>query len=62
ESASLAWAYGLVGLVQSVGEWWLDNPRAASREQLTAQLTELIWAGLSRAVPKAAEVTLPKSR
>ena len=45
---TLAWSHGLVGLAQSIGEWWLDNPDAATRRQLTQQVTELIWSGLSR--------------
>lgn len=50
DSACRTWAQGTVGMVQSVGEWWLDNPRAATRTQLTEQLTTLLWGGLSRLV------------
>ena len=41
-----AWAHGLVGLVQSAGDWWLDR-RTMSRGALTAYLTTLIWGGLA---------------
>ncbi|ADD42691.1 TetR/AcrR family transcriptional regulator [Stackebrandtia nassauensis] len=51
DSACHAWAQGIVGMVQSVGEWWLDRPDAATRPQLTQQLTALIWGGLSQAFP-----------
>ncbi|HZE38437.1 MAG TPA: TetR/AcrR family transcriptional regulator [Stackebrandtia sp.] len=50
-SACRPWAHGVVGLVQSVGEWWLDQPGATTRQQLTAQLSALIWNGLSQALP-----------
>ncbi|MGH8791103.1 MAG: TetR/AcrR family transcriptional regulator, partial [Stackebrandtia sp.] len=46
-AAAQAWAHGLAGLVQSVGDWWLDNPEAATRAQLADQLTSLIWAGVA---------------
>lgn len=41
-----AWAYGLVGMVQSAGDWWLDR-RTMSREALTNYLTALIWGGIA---------------
>lgn len=43
-----AWARGLTGLVQNVGDWWLDHPNAATRAQLTEQLTTMIWDGLAQ--------------
>ncbi len=39
-----AWAYGLVGMVQSAGDWWLER-RTMSRADLTGYLTALIWDG-----------------
>jgi AcrR family transcriptional regulator len=36
------WAAGIVGMVQSAGDWWLDS-RQCSREELTDQLTDLLW-------------------
>lgn len=39
-------AYGIVGLVQGAGEWWLEHPSAMTRDQLTEHLTMLIWHGI----------------
>ena len=41
-----AWARGLIGMVQSAGEWWLDR-RTMSRESLTGYLSALIWGGIA---------------
>lgn len=41
-----AWALGLVGMVQSTGDWWLER-RTMSRAALTDYLTTLIWGGVS---------------
>ena len=41
-----AWAYGLIGMVQSAGDWWLDR-RTMSRDALTNYLTSLIWGGIA---------------
>ncbi|HEX4704755.1 MAG TPA: TetR/AcrR family transcriptional regulator [Pseudonocardiaceae bacterium] len=38
--------YGIVGLVQTAGEWWLEHPGDMTREQLTDHLTMLIWHGI----------------
>jgi AcrR family transcriptional regulator len=40
------WAQGLVGMVQSAGDWWLER-RPISRAALTGYLTSIIWGGLS---------------
>jgi AcrR family transcriptional regulator len=40
------WALGLVGMVQSAGDWWLER-RTMSRAALTGYLTALIWGGVS---------------
>ncbi|MFP5023182.1 TetR family transcriptional regulator [Pseudonocardia phyllosphaerae] len=40
------WAHGLIGMVQSAGDWWLDR-RTMSRESLTNYLSALIWGGLA---------------
>jgi AcrR family transcriptional regulator len=40
------WAQGLVGMVQSAGDWWLER-RTMSRAELTDHLTAIIWSGLS---------------
>ena len=41
-----AWAHGLVGMVQSAGDWWLER-RTMSRRALTDYLTTLIWGGVA---------------
>jgi AcrR family transcriptional regulator len=41
-----AWAQGLVGMVESAGDWWLER-RTMSRGALTDYLTTLIWGGVS---------------
>jgi AcrR family transcriptional regulator len=46
------WAYGVVGMVRSVGIWWLDT-RAVPREQLVEHLTTLLWEGFSMLVEPA---------
>lgn len=40
-----AWAQGLVGMVQSAGDWWLER-RTMSREALTGYLTTIVWGGV----------------
>jgi AcrR family transcriptional regulator len=40
------WAYGVTGLVQSTGEWWLQR-RSMSRAHVVDLVTRLIWAALS---------------
>ncbi|GIF14680.1 TetR/AcrR family transcriptional regulator [Actinoplanes teichomyceticus] len=50
--AALPWAYGVVGYVQSVGDWWLRQQQPISREALGEYLTAFLWggvAGISRA-------------
>jgi AcrR family transcriptional regulator len=53
-----AWAHGLVGMVQSAGDWWLER-RTMSRSALTDYLTTLIWGGISGAL--GAEPATPSS-
>ncbi|MCY7364716.1 MAG: TetR/AcrR family transcriptional regulator [Frankiaceae bacterium] len=36
-----AWGHGIVGMVQSAGDWWLDT-RGCSREELVSELTDLL--------------------
>jgi AcrR family transcriptional regulator len=45
-SGADAWAQGLVGMVHSAGDWWLER-RTISRAALTDHLTALIWGGLA---------------
>jgi AcrR family transcriptional regulator len=39
------WAYGLVGLVTAVGDWWLERGRPMTRAALTDYVTTLMWQG-----------------
>jgi AcrR family transcriptional regulator len=41
------WAYGMVGMVQAVGDWWILHSRPMSRAVLIDYLTALLWHGLS---------------
>ncbi len=42
-----AWAHGIVGMVQTAGDWWLDA-RPCPRAELARQLTELVHGGYAR--------------
>lgn len=57
--AAEPWAYGLVGMVEHAGDWWLDR-RSMSRDSLTDYLTSLVWSGFLGALVGAAadEATL----
>ena len=46
------WAYGITGLVQSIGEWWLQR-RSMSRAHVVDLVTQLIWAALSGTLREA---------
>lgn len=37
-----AWAHGIVGMVQSAGDWWLDTAEC-TRGQLVTELTSLLF-------------------
>jgi AcrR family transcriptional regulator len=41
------WAHGVVGMVRSVGIWWLET-RTVPRERLVEHLTNVLWDGFSR--------------
>jgi len=45
--AALPWAYGVVGYVQTVGDWWLRQQQPISREALGDYLTTFLWGGVS---------------
>ncbi len=40
--AEKVWAHGLVGFVQNTAEWWLEH-RTIGRDEVTDQLTTLVW-------------------
>jgi AcrR family transcriptional regulator len=49
-AAAQPWGHGVVGLVRSAADWWLQADRPMLRSELAAHLTELAWAGLSGVV------------
>ena len=53
--AALPWAYGVVGYVQSVGDWWLRQQQPISREALGEYLTAFLWGGVS-GISRAADI------
>jgi AcrR family transcriptional regulator len=50
--AAEPWAYGVTGLVQSTGEWWLRR-RSMSRPHVVGYVTQLIWAALAGVMREA---------
>ena len=59
--AAEPWAYGIVGMVQNTGEWWLER-RSMSRDSVVEYLTQIIWAaidGLARQQGIAIDPNLP---
>jgi AcrR family transcriptional regulator len=55
--AAEPWAYGITGLVESTGEWWLQR-RSMSRVHVVDYVTRLIWAALSGAARDAAGIVI----
>lgn len=45
--AATPWAYGVVGYVQSAGDWWLRRQQPISREALGEYLTTFLWGGVA---------------
>lgn len=39
------WAYGLVGYVTAVGDWWMSHGRPMSRAALSDYIASFIWQG-----------------
>ena len=58
------WAAGIVGMVQSAGDWWLEarsqDPHAPSRVDLSNQLTELLWGAYGDAAREAQHADVTK--
>lgn len=42
-----AWGHGIVGMVQTAGDWWLDT-RPCPRAELAGQLTDLVLGAYAR--------------
>lgn len=43
--AAVPWAYGIVGLVNTATDWWLQD-RTMSRKRFVGYLTDLLWNGI----------------
>lgn len=52
DSVALPWAYGIIGMINLVSLWWLDE-RDRPADVLADQLAELVWSGLSVRTPDA---------
>ncbi|GAC1441025.1 MAG: TetR family transcriptional regulator [Mycobacteriales bacterium] len=52
------WARGIVGMVQSAGDWWLLSG-SPGRDAVVRELTDLLWGGYPEA---AARANLPRGR
>jgi AcrR family transcriptional regulator len=50
------WAYGVVGMVRSIGIWWLET-RDVPRDRLVDHVTTLLWDGFSMLL-EPAELTV----
>ncbi len=44
---ALPWAYGIVGYVQTVADWWLRQQQPISRTALADYLTTFLWGGIA---------------
>lgn len=55
--AAEPWGFGVVGLVRSAGEWWLER-QTMSRQALADYLTALVWNGLEAGFTSGASVRL----
>jgi len=58
--AAEPWAFGVTGLVQSAGEWWLQR-RSMSRVHVVEYVTQLVWAALSGVLREAGFTIDPDS-
>jgi AcrR family transcriptional regulator len=52
------WAYGMTGLVQSTGEWWLQR-RSMSRATVVEYVTQVLWAAIAGMLREAGIVVDP---
>lgn len=43
--AAEPWAHGVVGLVQNIGEWWLDR-QSMGKDSVVEYTTQIIWAAI----------------
>lgn len=59
--AAEPWAFGITGLVQSTGDWWLDR-RSISRAHVADYVTQLIWWALTGVLRDAGITADPGTR
>jgi AcrR family transcriptional regulator len=59
--AAEPWAFGITGLVQSTGEWWLDR-RSMSRAHVTDYVSQLVWWALTGVLREAGIAADPDAR
>jgi AcrR family transcriptional regulator len=52
------WAYGMTGLVQSTGDWWLQR-RSMTRATVVEYVTQIIWAAIAGMLREAGIVVNP---
>ncbi len=58
-SVALPWAYAIVGMLQLVSLWWL-NEAGLPAEQVADHLAELLWSGFAATeIPRAPVAKLP---
>ena len=57
--AAEPWAHGVVGLVQNVGEWWLER-QSMSKEAVVEYTTEIIWAAIDGVLRQHGHVVDPR--
>ena len=50
-SAAMSWAYGVVGLLNIVSLWWL-NESDLTAECVAEQVADLLWSGLAPITPE----------
>lgn len=55
------WARGIVGMVQSAGDWWLLTG-SPSRDAVVRELTDLLWGGYPEAAGRAGRRGLRRTR
>jgi AcrR family transcriptional regulator len=50
-AVALAWAYAIIGMLNLVSLWWLEEDEGPSATVLADQLAELAWSGLAAGDP-----------
>lgn len=47
DAAAQPWAYGIVGYVQTVGDWWQRHGQPMDRKALGEHVTAFLWGGVA---------------